>query len=78
VRRLADWASYHVEWLIIALIIAMVASAFWVFAHDNENEARFMTECQQDGKKRYECEALYGAAHQSTPIPVVIPVPVSR
>ena len=46
----------------VAVILAMCVAAI-VLAVVYDDKPEFMEECVRDGRKRYECEALYGQAH---------------
>ncbi|HKY41355.1 MAG TPA: hypothetical protein VJN18_35725 [Polyangiaceae bacterium] len=60
---------------ILAVLALGVAFVVWAVSSENESDARFMAECQADGRKRYECEALLnGSKPQVVPMPVVVPV----
>lgn len=49
-------------WLISHIIVATMLGGFGVMVYFNlKREAAFMAECLTDGKKNYECDALYSS-----------------
>ena len=66
------------EWIgriVVGALIACLAFVVCAVIGMERNHARFITECVADGRKHYECEAMYGQANPpSQVIPVVIPV----
>lgn len=63
--------------IVVAVVLAIVAGV--KASNDQERRyAAFMAECQADGRKGYECDALWGQASGSgstvVPVPIVIPI----
>ena len=49
--------------LTIAIVIALIFGAYSLFqtrAENKQKRADFLQECQNDGKKPYECQVMYG------------------
>lgn len=43
---------------IIWVVMLIFGAIVLVLVSDSESDERFMAECQADGRKRYECEAM--------------------
>ena len=58
----------------VALIMLFIAIPF-VAVNSNKAKESFMAECLEDGKKQYECTAMWRAGESNTaarPMPVII------
>lgn len=73
-----DWESVILKGAIALIIIALLALIVGVpimLASERKAKESFMAECLEDGKKKYECTAMWRAGESNTavmPMPVII------
>lgn len=66
----------NLGWVFTALIAGLIVGAAWSISAASKAREAFIAECVADGKKNYECVAMWRAGEKPTqvvPIPVVIP-----
>lgn len=73
-----DWESLILKGLIAFFVIAvivLIAALPFVIVGERKAKESFMAECLEDGKKQYECTAMWRAGKNNTavmPMPVII------
>lgn len=82
-RDIVNFLSDFLPGLIVVLLL-VVAPLWWAWDNLNDAAARelakreaFMSECVADGRKQYECTAMWRQGESNThvvPVPVVIPM----
>ena len=61
-------------WLIGGFVLMTFVGIGYVGCKTEEAHDAFMADCLADGKKAYQCQALWGQANPHSPQPIVIPL----
>ena len=70
---MSDWLfGWLLLWLLLGALVLLVIGTFFIIRSDEREHGAFIAECMADGRKRYECEALYGQANSPSVTPVII------
>lgn len=73
-----EWESLILKGAIslsIIALLALIVGAPMMVASERKAKESFMAECLEDGKKQYECTAMWRAGKNNTavmPMPVII------
>lgn len=68
-----DDEDYHLG--IFLIVLFLLAGVFTFFSYQEMKERhRLIEQCRNDGKKEYECKAMFKApSSQYVPMPIIIP-----
>lgn len=70
--------EYWPELATVAVIGAIFVAVGFIVVAGAEDRRTWIEQCIADGRKRYECEERYDAAHKVDTVVTPVVVPVSR
>lgn len=73
-----DWIYDNIVKLFIALISVVLVGMFISVKDAQEDHDKLIVECMADGKKHYECEAMFASHKSAVPVPMPVIVPAGR
>lgn len=55
-------------------ILGFIVLIFWAGCESGKEKQRLVSQCMADGRKEYECRAMFKDNNNTTYVPMVIPV----